>query len=438
MAITKESIRSIFNASLAGKQGQAAIQEGLNTGVTRFRSMLGLCDPQGRAYRNMQTGDPCLRNVEIPAKMISLRAVSEAIGGLGGRDWEDTLKNPQYRPGGTLYRFVQENIGNTAIQPGAFQNINAWGNAYGGLLEVTLLEAYNAPEYVGDMLFETQQSVQRSEKMPGVSTIGDVAEEMTPGQPHPRTQLTERWVTTPMTKKYGLGIDVTMETVFFDPTGNTILQEAENLGKVIRLRKEKRQLEVFLGLSNSYTYNDTAYNTYLASGNWINLKTGNDLVDWTQINAATNLFSDMVDQETGESIAITGDMQILVMPNRKYTARKIIRDTTVESRTPTTQAVVSSGANPLQGDFSGEPISSPIAYNQLRASGVADADAVKYWYIGQFQRAFKYKQNFPLTVRKISAQSYQMEDNGLVLSIFADEMGAPAIVEPRYVVKCTG
>lgn len=440
MSYTVGPIRAIFENEVKGKQGVAAVHEGLDNALRRFNSLIGLADDEG--YRNVnENGEPFVDpNARIKAKNLPLGVVSEAIGGLFGRDWQDVLGNerhrtPQAMAGG--FGLAQENVGNSAVQPGAFTNINAWGNAFGGLLEATALEAYHAPDYIGDMLFETQRSVQRSERMPGVSAIGDVAEEMTPGQPHPRVQIGERYVDTPITKRHGLGMDITREAVLFDPMGTQLLAQAEDVGRKVRLRKEKRQLETALGLTNTYKYNGTSYNTYATSGNWINKLASNELLDWTDIDAALNLFADMTDQETGESVAITGGFQLLVMPYKLMTSRKILRDTTVESRTPTTQGVVSSGSNPLIGSFEGDPIASPIAYNLLQSTGgISATNARDYWFIGQFKRAFKYKQNFPLTVSKITANSYQMEDNGLVLSLFASEMGAPAIIEPRYVVQC--
>lgn len=437
MAITVGPVRQIFESSMAGKQGIGALQEGLQQGLVKFNALIGLCDAEGRRHMN-ENGEPIVKDARVSARSVPLGVVSEAVGGLFGRDWKDTIGNPAHRPGGSQYGLVQENVsglGNSAVLPGAFTNVNAWGNAYGGLLEAVALEAYHSPDYIGDQLFETQQSIQRSERMPGVSLIGDIAEEMNPGQTHPRVQLGERYVDTPVTRKHGLGMDVTKEAVFFDPMGSSLLSQAEEVGKMVRLRKEKRQLQTFLGLDNTYKYGGTSYNTYLTAGNWVNKITSNELVDWTDVDAALNLFSEMTDQETGESIAITGNFKILVMPSKLFTTRKILRDTSVQTRT-NSQGIVSEGSNPLVGSFEGEPLTSPIAYRLLQDYGsVSAANAKKYWYIGQFQRAFKYKQNFPLRVTKITAQSYQMEDADLVLSIFANEMGTPAIVEPRYVIQ---
>lgn len=428
MVATVDSVRQIYQRHLDGKQGEAAIMEGLAAGQRQFENLIGLADEHGRRYVN-DNNEPYLGKQYIKPKQLPITVVSEAIGGLFGRNWRQVL--------GESSALVMESIGNSAVQPGAFHNVNAWGSAYGGLMEAKVLEAYHDTAFIGDSLFETIPSSQRWERMPGTTMIGNIAEEMNPGQPHPRVQIGERWVDTPRTTKHGLGIDVTREAIFFDPNGNNILRQAEDLGRWIRYKKETRQLQLFLGIDNTYKYNGTSYNTYLTSGNWINKKASNELVDWTDIDGALDLFSNMTDQETGTSVAITGPFDMVVMPSKLFTARKIVRDTTVQSRT-NSAAVVSEGANPVQGSFNGDPMTSSIAFQLLKAAGVSEANAKKYWYVGDFKRAFKYFQNFPLKVTKVPATSYAMTDSDLILSVFASEMGSPAVVEPRYAVECTG
>ncbi len=434
MPVTVGPVRQIFESAVKGKTGTAAIQEGLNSAQKQLESLIGLSDDKGR--RNVdQNGEPFVdsANARVPARSIPLGVVSEAVGGLFGRNWRETLDDETIPPGGHNF-MTQENAGNAAVMPGAFTNVNAWGNAFGGLLEATALEAYHDEAFIGDEIFETQQSVQRSERMPGVTALGDVAEEMSPGQPHPRVQVGERYVDTPITKKYGASMDVTREAVLFDPSGSQLLQQAENVGRTVRLRKEKRQLQTALGITNTYKYGGTSYNTYATSGNWINKVASNELVDWTDVDVVLNLFANMTHQESGESIAVTGPFDILVMPSKELTAKKALTDTSVEART-NSAAVVSAGANPLVGTFNGSPLVSSIAYQLLQDSGISAANAKNYWFMGKFKRAFKYKQNMPLTVTKLTANSYQMEDQQLVLSVFASEMGAPAVVEPRYAVQ---
>lgn len=413
--IRKDPLKAIFES--AG---------GHYAGMRTFRHQLGLEDEHGNRYRN-SNGDLVLGKQHIKPNEVSLKCLAEAIGSVGNGNPDD-LFDPRLRAGG----HQTFEAGSAAVQPSAFANINAYQDATGGLLEVRVLEAFHAPKFIGDQLMPTVQSSQRSELMPGVANIGDKAEVMTPGERHPRIQLSERYVETPKTIKFGLGIDVTREAVFYDLTSQ-VLKQAESLGDTLRLKKEKRQLQCFLGLTNTYKYSGTSYNTYLTSGNWIN-KQQNNLVDWTDVDNCLTLFSNMTDQETGERIDVTGPYKILVMPSKLLAAKKMLTDTTIEART-NSAAVVAAGANPLNGLFEGDVITSPIAYQLLTESGISAADAKQYWYMGQFSKSFEYKQNFPLRVQRVDANSYTMADQDLVLSVFADEMGVPAIIEPRYTIQ---
>jgi hypothetical protein len=81
---------------------------------------------------------------------------------------------------------------------------------------------------------------------------------------------------------------------------------------------------------------------------------------------------------------------------------------------------------------------SRLAYRRIVASGVASADAKKWWFIGDFRKAFAYMENWPITVTQAPLGSEADFNNDVVLRFKASERGAAAVLNPRYVVKCTG
>jgi hypothetical protein len=81
---------------------------------------------------------------------------------------------------------------------------------------------------------------------------------------------------------------------------------------------------------------------------------------------------------------------------------------------------------------------SRLAYRRIVASGVAAADAKKWWFVGDFRRAFAYMENWPITVTQAPMGSEAEFSNDIVLRFKASERGAAAVLNPRYVVKCTG
>jgi hypothetical protein len=81
---------------------------------------------------------------------------------------------------------------------------------------------------------------------------------------------------------------------------------------------------------------------------------------------------------------------------------------------------------------------SRLAYRRVVASGVSAADAKKWWFVGDFHKAFAYMENWPITVTQAPLGSEAEFTNDIVLRFKASERGAAAVLNPRYVVKCTG
>jgi hypothetical protein len=92
-------------------------------------------------------------------------------------------------------------------------------------------------------------------------------------------------------------------------------------------------------------------------------------------------------------------------------------------------------ASPLSGY---RVYDSRVAYRRVIASGVAAADAKKWWFVGDFRRAFAYMENWPITVTQAPVGSEAEFNNDIVLRFKASERGAAAVLNPRYVVKNTG
>ena len=69
------------------------------------------------------------------------------------------------------------------------------------------------------------------------------------------------------------------------------------------------------------------------------------------------------------------------------------------------------------------------------ASGVTAANAKKWWFLGDFRRAFAYMENWPITVTQAPANSEADFNQDIVLRFKASERGAAAVINPRYVIK---
>jgi hypothetical protein len=140
-----------------------------------------------------------------------------------------------------------------------------------------------------------------------------------------------------------------------------------------------------------------------------------------------------LDPNTGEPVLV-GANTVLVMPAYRHAAQRIFSAAEIRY-TAASAPTMTVAPNPLSNYQVAE---SRLAYRRLLASGVAEVDAKKWWFMGDFQKAFAYMENWPITVAQ-SPQNSEADFNSDILVRFkASERGAAAVINPRYVVKCTG
>jgi hypothetical protein len=250
--------------------------------------------------------------------------------------------------------------------------------------------------------------------------------------PYPHLGFGEDYIETPSTTKRGFIVPVTREAIFFDRT-HLVLSRAAEVGEILGLNKEKRLLDLVIGVTNNYKWRGASYDTYQASAPWINLLTSNELVDWTDVDAAEQLFADILDPNTNEPVLIRAS-HVLVMPAYRHAAHRVFNSSEIRY-TASGSATTTLAPNPL-GNY--QVHVSRLAYRRILASGEAAADARKWWFLGDFRRAFAYMENWPITVTQAPRNSEAEFAADVVARFKASERGAAAVINPRYVVKNTG
>jgi hypothetical protein len=98
--------------------------------------------------------------------------------------------------------------------------------------------------------------------------------------------------------------------------------------------------------------------------------------------------------------------------------------------------ISSTPGNPYSGQFN--VVTSPLVEQRcLAADGLnlnqANTDGL--WFMMQAGKAFRYMQNYPLTVTQASPSQYEMLDRGIVASYFAEERGIPSVWSPWHIAK---
>lgn len=321
------------------------------------------------------------------------------------------------------------------LEAGDGVDVTAFLNITGQIIYSKILEAYRQEAFVISKLVDTIPTRLDGERIPGIGRIRDDVTEVHPGMPYPNVGFGEDYIETPLTSKHGLIVPVTKEAIFFDRT-HLVLSRAAEVGEVLGLNKEKRLADLVIGATNNYKWKGTSYDTYYAAGDggpWVNDLAAHELVDWTDVDAAEQLFAEILDPNTGEPVLVR-PTTVLVMPAYRHAANRVFRATEIAytgSGSPTT----TTAANPLT---SYRVVDSRLVYRRVIASGIAAEDAKQWWFLGDFRRAFAYMENWPITVTQSPPGSEADFNQDVLVRFKASERGAAAVLNPRYVVRCTG
>jgi hypothetical protein len=310
-------------------------------------------------------------------------------------------------------------------------DVTAFRNITGQLVYSKIMEGYKHEVFVASRLVDSIPTRFDGEKIPGVAALGDHAEAVHPGMPYPTYGFGEDYIETPATTKHGFIVPVTREAIFFDRT-NLVLSRAAEVGEALGLGKEKRILDVLIGAVNTFKWKGTAYNTYQTAAPWINSLAGNELIDWTDVDAAEQLFANMLDPHTGEPILIQG-ATVLVTPAYRHAAHRIFEANEIRYTSGSTETLAD---NPLSGQY--RVAVSRLMQQRIVASGQSEADAKKWWFVGDFKKAFAYMENWPITVTQAPPNSEAEFTHDIVVRYKASERGTPAVLNPRFVIKNTG
>lgn len=316
------------------------------------------------------------------------------------------------------------------LESGDGVDATAFLNVAGQVIHSKILESYQQEAFVVSKLVDTVPTRLDGEKIPGVGPVRDEVTEIHPGMPYPNVGFGEDYIETPSTTKHGLIVPVTKEAIFFDRT-NLVLSRAAEVGEILGLNKEKRLIDLLIGVGNNYKWKGVEYDTYQTSTPWVNVLADNELVDWTDVDAAEQLFADILDPNTDEPVLVQATT-VLVMPAYRHAAHRVFNaaEISYESTGATTTA-----ANPL-GNYT--VAESRLAYRRIVASGQSAADAKKWWFIGDFKKALAYMENWPITVTQSPSNSEADFNQDIVVRFKASERGAAAVINPRYLVKNTG
>lgn len=389
--------------------------------MIRYRELRRRYEADG-PEKTVQHLNEALKKGDLKSEDFSIRDLAEGLIP-DGHEWVRSM-DPRY--GGSV------NL--TESSEGV--DITAFLNVTGQVIYSKILDAYQNEAFVISQLVDTIPTRLDGEKIPGIGRISDEVTEVEPGMPYPNVGFGEDYVETPSTTKRGLIVPITKEAIFFDRT-HLILSRAAEVGEVLGLNKEKRLADLVIGQTNTYNWKGVSYSTYYTEADaqaWANSLAGNELVDWTDVDNAEQVFANILDPTTAEPVLLRA-INVLVMPAYRHAAHRVFNSSELTYTTGTGSTTATKVANPL-GNYTVQE--SRIAYRRILAAGEDAEVAKKWWFIGDFKKAFAYMENWPITVTQSAPGSDADFNQDIVVRFKASERGAAAVMNPRYVVKNTG
>lgn len=295
-----------------------------------------------------------------------------------------------------------------------------------------VLDAMENPEFIGDQLMPTKPaSSQYSEVIPGVSLIGDRAEDVGEGEDYPHVGLSEEYITAPAKVKDGFIIPITEEVIWEDKSG-LILQRANQAAEALGITMEKEKLDTALGITTSYRRNggaaQAAYGDTHTNGDFDNLVASNALADYTDIENVELAFDAITDLNTGEPVMMPASPLLVVPTALKRTAQNIKNSTLVKLGADS-GAVQMMVGNPVSDGGSFTIVTSP--YVKGRTSSAST------WFYGDFMKALAYLEVWPVGVFTADRASGEAFRRDVITQIKVRRKGVPAWLAPWKVCKST-
>ena len=310
-----------------------------------------------------------------------------------------------------------------------------FSNIIGQVAFSDVLENFESPDLVGGQLVrERPATTAQREMIPGIAMIGERSSDVGEGEEYPYVGLSGQHVTLPEVVKDGFILPITEEAIFEDKTGQ-LLEQANKAAESMAITQEKERLGVVLGTSaDSYSRNDgplqaTYANTH-TQGTFDNLSADTDLVDYTSIESAKDLFNDLTDPETGEPIFIGGSLQIVVPDELEFTLMRILSPLMLEQGAISATVPRAGFSNPIH---SGRRSYTGVSSQYISSVG----STTNTWWIGKFTEAFVERVVYPTQVMVEDRNSHTGFSRDIVTRIKVRRKSQTGVLEPRKVIKCT-
>jgi hypothetical protein len=386
-----------------------------------YRELKHLCESKGTRETCQLLADG-VKGGHINPDAFSLR---EAALEFMGREWVDGLHPKRWRN-----RLTEAS--------GAVVAYSQFSNITGQIAFSTIMQGYDLPEFVFSKVVPTKSTdILDTEKIPGIAEIGDEFTTVEEDDEYPFVGTSEDWIEVAAKTKRGAIVKVTKEAILGDRTG-LLLERCRRLGQWLGLNREKRIIDAVIdenggatsivNRGHRYHWKGTSYATFQASTPWVNIKTSNGLVDWTDIDNAWLLLTQMTDPYTGEPIW-NEPTHLIVTPQNYHVASHVLRATQVRRDTNNSAGTLDTttvGPSPIAGS-NWTILSSAL----LAARAGTDTD----WWFGNPAAAVNYYSIWDMETEELGTDSAEAFRRDVMMQFKASEMGAAAVVQPRALIE---
>ena len=390
-----------------------------------YREMKRLYEAHGRAY--LAEVVTALRNDDMTwHDFPSLRQLAEALV-----------------PDGAEFVRMIDPRNPLNFREAAAVDTRALGIVASNIVFSRIREAYNQPEFVLSRLVPTKAG-RPGEIEPWFVELGDDASIVPEGEEYPTLTIGTDHIVRPLTQKEGGVVPITREALYEDRTGQ-VMTHAGNVGRMMALRKEYSIIDTLIGYHRQvggrgtlWNWRGTEYAPY-RTDIYTNYADANDLVDHTDVDVIEQLFANMLDPNTGLPVAL-GATTVLVSPAKRQTASMIFNATEINYGTPagTDTTTIRKSSNPVADynlEVSAHLYRRVILGGNAGAAAGSNANAGKYYYIGDFGRALSWFEQFALKVESSGGDSEAAFMRDIVMRFKASHKGVGAWDDPRYMCR---
>lgn len=325
-----------------------------------------------------------------------------------------------------------------AVSSFAFQTITA------NIISQVTIDAYESPEFVFTKQIPVRPTKLRTERIPGISGLGNERQVVGENDPYPVAGVSEEWQDTPIVRKYGFQVHVSREALFFDQSGILV----DRISKVAYWDAYAHELQAIdcvidentgaisgqLG-GHRYNYKGDSIASYANNSGthtFDNLQASNALLDYSDVENAELLFDALNDPTTGVRTGAfrLAANQIIVPTGLLHTAKQLLNATEIRLHAggyATTGSLYDRvSPNSLQAY---QIVTSPLLSVQL----ATDTD----WFAGNIGKACEYIEAWPQETKQAPSNDQDEFERDIVMKYRTSRMGAFHVRQPRFLVKST-